>query len=104
MNPPTTSSNDDQSSRRINYIKTFIGVFLAYFSNHLMREAYIVLKEDIHKNSKISPEALGLIDLIFFLFYSIGLFILGFFADFISKKFLIICGEAVNSLIFLFVF
>jgi len=96
-------TSDPQGKRRRNQVAIFLLTFFTYAALHFSRESWSILKSKVESEQGISSSTLGVVDTLFLLFYSIGLFISGQLGDHYSPKMLIVVSYFAVSVIMLFV-
>ena len=83
----------------------FVLTFFTYAILHTSREAWAFLKDKVDKDDGdgigLSSDELGTIDMVFLIFYSLGLYISGVLGDNLNKKiligfgYIIVCGSCI---------
>ena len=82
-------------------LNAFFLTFITYCSFHANRKSYSLVKADIQNWDEdiFSNKYFGLLDSCFMFSYSLGLIVLGFIADKINKKKLLVLGMVLSGLI-----
>ena len=87
------NSSGGETKRYVFQAYIFVLTFFTYAILHTSREAWAFLKDKVDKSDGdgigLSSDELGTIDMVFLIFYSLGLYISGVLGDNLNKKILI---------------
>ena len=72
--------------------RNFVLTFLAYSTLHAARTSWSNIQIDFNADQGTSTTQIGLVNMVFLLFYSFGMYFSGWFGDKLNVKFLIFGG------------
>lgn len=76
----------------------FFITFLGPLSVHTAREAWSMVKPEVHEDLDFSPSFLGIIDFCFLISYAAGLYFAGYLGDSVPLKLVLFFGMLIASI------